>query len=148
MKKKQFFTILVLLWIGTTTYAQTVLDWADLSGEISLELPSPEAVLPGFQKATFSPKMSTLEGKKVMVIGYFLVLDGKQSAYLLSKNPMASCFFCGNGGPETIMELHFDEKPSFEMDDLLSVEGTLRLNEDDPNACYYRIENAEAFSLK
>ncbi|MEX0361864.1 MAG: hypothetical protein AB3N10_12860, partial [Allomuricauda sp.] len=77
----------------------------------------------------------------------FLVLDGTQSVYLLSKNPMASCFFCGNGGPETIMELEFSEKPSFVMDDLLSVSGLLRLNADNPNQCYYRIEKAIALSL-
>ncbi len=140
--------VMLVLWIGSTVYAQHVLDWADLSKEISLEMPSPDLVLPGFQKATFSSEISALEGKKVIVIGYFLILDGKQSVYLLSKNPMASCFFCGNGGPETIMELHFDKKPSFAMDDLLSVEGTLHLNGDDPEACYYRIENVEAFRLK
>ncbi len=61
---------------------------------------------------------------------------------------MASCFFCGNGGPETVMDLEFTEKPSFVMDELISVKGTFHLNENDPNACYYRIENADALSFK
>lgn len=61
---------------------------------------------------------------------------------------MASCFFCGNGGPETIVDLWFAQKPSFGMDELISVEGILRLNEQNPNASYYRIEEADATSFK
>jgi len=144
----RFFLLIIIICMGITARAQIALDWSDLSKGISLELPSPEAIVPGFQKATFISKMKALEGKKVIITGYLLILDGEQSTYLLSKNPMASCFFCGNGGPETVLALQFSQKPSFEMDELLSVEGTFHLNEDDPNACYYRIENADALSFK
>nr|WP_299342669.1 hypothetical protein [Allomuricauda sp.] len=144
----RFFVLIALFWTVTSVTAQTVLDWSDLSEGISWELPSLESMIPGFQKATFSQKMKTLEGKEVTITGYLLVLDGRQSVYLLSKNPMASCFFCGNGGPETVMDLEFTEKPSFVMDELISVKGTFHLNENDPNACYYRIENADALSFK
>ncbi len=134
--------------MGTTAHAQTVLSWSDLSTEISWELQSIETMIPGFQRATFSPKMRALEGEEVIITGYLLVLDGRQTVYLLSKNPMASCFFCGNGGPETIVALEFTQKPSFVMDELISVKGTLRLNQDNPNACYYRVEAADATSFK
>lgn len=134
--------------MGSSTHAQTVLSWSDLSEEISWELPSIEAMIPGFQKATFSPKMRALEGKEVIITGYLLVLDGRQTVYLLSKNPMASCFFCGNGGPETIVALDFTQKPSFVMDELISVKGILRLNRDNPNACYYSVVAADALSFK
>lgn len=144
----RFFLLIVLFWMGITARAQTILDWSDLSEGISWELPPPEAILPGFQKATFSSKMKALEGKQVIITGYLLVLDSEKSIYLLSKNPMASCFFCGSGGPETIVDLKFAQKPSFVMDELLSVKGTLHLNENNPNACYYRIEKAEASSFK
>ncbi|MEM9867316.1 MAG: hypothetical protein AAF765_06495 [Bacteroidota bacterium] len=144
----RFFVWIQFFCMAEMTLAQTTLDWSDLSEGISWELPSPEAIFPGFQQASFSDKMKTLEGKQVTIIGYFLVLDGKQSVYLLSKNPMASCFFCGNGGPETIVDLEFTEKPSFVMDELLSIKGKLYLNEKDPNSAYYRIENANAISFK
>ncbi|WP_435624453.1 hypothetical protein [Flagellimonas sp.] len=127
--------------------AQTVLTWEDLSDGIFWESHTPNALVPGFEKATFSAKLRALEGKKVSITGYLLVLDGRQSVFLLSKNPMASCFFCGNGGPESIMALNFTKKPSFKMDDLLSVEGTFHMNGTDPNASYYRIENADAVSF-
>lgn len=144
----RFFVLIALFWIGTDARGQAVLDWSDLAEGISWALPSPEAIFPGFQTANFSSKMKELKGKQVIITGYFLVLDGEQSVYLLSKNPMASCFFCGNGGPETVVDLRFSQKPSFMMDELLSVTGTLHLNENNPNECYYRIENANALSFK
>lgn len=140
--------VIVLFWMGTEIRGQTLLDWSDLSEGISWELSSPEDIFAGFQKATFSPELKALEGKQVIITGYLLVLGGNPPVYLLSKNPMATCFFCGNGGPETILELQFTEKTSFIMDELISVEGTLHLNEGDPNACYYKIDNADAQSYK
>jgi len=124
------------------------LSWEDLSEGISWESPTSDTLFPGFQKATFSDRLQALQGKKVTITGYLLVLDGKQAVYLLSKNPMASCFFCGNGGPETVADLRFAKKPSFAMDELLSVEGTLYLNKNNPNASYFRIENANGISFK
>jgi len=144
----RFFLFAVLFWIGTVSYGQTSLDWSDLSQSISFESSSETSFFPEFQKANFSLKMKALEGTEVIITGYFLKLDEQQSVYLLSKNPMASCFFCGNGGPETVIGLQFEEKPSFVIDDLLSIKGILRLNRDDPNICYYSIENADALSLK
>ena len=144
----RFLTFILFLLLSKGLQGQTALHWSDLSAGISWELPSSEMVFAGFQTATFSPEMKALEGNQVVIIGYLLVLDGNQSVFLLSKNPMASCFFCGNGGPETIVDLKFSEKPSFKMDELLSVTGTLYLNENNPNASYYRIENASATSFE
>lgn len=92
--------------------------------------------------------MKALEGQQVIITGYLLVLDAEQSVFLLSKNPMASCFFCGNGGPETVLDLQFPQPPSFEMDEVITVEGTFYLNENNPNASYYKIGNADAISFK
>ncbi len=139
----RFSLLILLFWIGTTTQAQVDLDWENLSDGISFQELSLKETIPGFSKATFSEELAALEGKEVTLTGYFLVLDGNQSSYMLSKNPMASCFFCGNGGPETVVGLEFLKKPSFKMDELLSVKGILRLNDDNPNQYYYRIEEAD-----
>ncbi|UII76222.1 hypothetical protein LV716_00030 [Flagellimonas sp. HMM57] len=143
----RFLPFIVLIWMATTTYAQTSLDWSDLTGGISFQALSLEDPFPGFTKARFSEDLKALEGKEIVLTGYFLVLDGSQSVYMLSMNPMASCFFCGNGGPETVVGLQFAEKPAFKMDELLSVNGILRLNRQNPNEYYYRIENADAISF-
>ncbi len=144
MKTYSLFFCVMISWFGKEVHAQKILEWSDFTKGISWESETDFAI---FREAIFSPELMDLEGKEVIVTGYFLVLDGTQSIYMLSKNPMASCFFCGNGGPETIIELEFTEKPSFKMDDLLSVSGTLRLNRNNPNHCYYRIEEAEALGL-
>ena len=127
--------------------AQTTLYWSDLEGGISWNERIEKSAYPSFQEATFSEKLNRLDGQKVSLVGFLLVMDGAQSVYLLSKNPMASCFFCGNGGLETVSEISFAQRPSFSMDDLISVTGILRLNTNDPSRCYYRIEEAEAFGF-
>lgn len=139
--------VIVVIFIGSNVRSQAFLDWSDLTGGISFQALTPDNPIPGFSKAEFSHKLAALEGKEVVLTGYFLVLDGTQSMYMLSMNPMASCFFCGNGGPETVVGLQFLEKQSFRMDELLSVRGTLHLNRNDPNEYYYRIEATDAFSL-
>lgn len=148
IKNMRFYLLILLFCMGTNARAQVILDWSDLTEGISFQTLSLENPFPGFNEATFSEKLSALEGKEVILTGFFLVLDGKQSMYMLSKNPMASCFFCGNGGPETVVGLQFKEKPSFTMDTLLSVQGILRLNRDNPNLYYYRLEKADALRLE
>ncbi len=141
------FILLLVFHIGVTAESQAFIDWYDLSGGIAFNSQSLDDPFQGFSIATFSEELTALEGKEVVLTGYFLRLDSNQSIYMLSKNPMASCFFCGNGGPETVVGLQFLERPSFDMDELLSVRGILRLNKDNPNQYYYRIEKADAFSL-
>ncbi len=144
---KPVVQLLIFLVFCFGIKAQTALDWSDLERGISWKKSTSKLTYPGFLEANFSDKLTDLEGKEVSLIGFLLVLDGKQSIYMLSKNPMASCFFCGNGGPETISEIAFVKKPSFVMDDLITVTGVLRLNRDDPLRCYYLIEEAEGFGL-
>ncbi|MFP2995231.1 hypothetical protein ABN763_04945 [Spongiivirga sp. MCCC 1A20706] len=141
------YLLIILVLIVSVTKAQAVLDWSDLSDGIVFKTALTNTMLPEFRKATFVPDLKILDGKEVSITGYFLLIDTKQAVYLLSKNPMASCFFCGNGGLETVIDLSFEKKPSFEMDDLIIVKGIFRLNGDDPNKSYYRIENADAFSF-
>ena len=137
----------LLLFIFQSSWAQMELHWNDLTMGINLSLVIEQGVLPQFEPASFSPKMRALEGEKVTMTGYFLVLDSQLSRFMLSKNPMASCFFCGNGGPETVMDLRFKEYPKFKMDDVISVEGILRLNEDSPESSYYILEEVTAFKF-
>lgn len=62
--------------------------------------------------------------KKVTIVGYFLDLDPNGEWFILSKNPFATCFFCGKAGPETILELvGFKNKKKFKSDDMVEVTG-------------------------
>lgn len=57
---------------------------------------------------------------------------------------MSSCFFCGVGGPETAIELEFKNKPIFKTDDIITVTGTLKLNQDDVEHFNYILTNCKA----
>lgn len=139
--------ILLFFSISHVLIGQTPIDWSDFENGISWRSGSEGSTFPGFMEADFSDNLERLEGQKISLIGFLIVLDGAQSVYMLSKNPMAECFFCGNGGPETVAQVKFKESHSFEMDDLISVTGILRLNRKDPTRCYYLIEDIEAFGL-
>jgi hypothetical protein len=77
--------------------------------------------------STINKQTMSLEdvvNKKVTIKGYFLDLDPNGEWYILSKNPFATCFFCGKAGPETILELvGFKNKKKFKSDDMVEVTG-------------------------
>ncbi len=92
----------------------------------------------------FSPFIKSLEGNKIALSGYFLNVDPESKMYILSKGPMSSCFFCGQGGPETAVELVFPQKPNFKTDDIIMVTGTLKLNKDDVEHFNYIMTDCRA----
>lgn len=131
-----------------TLQAQTNMGWQDLASGIILNFAPKQGIIPKFEPAAFTPDMKSMEGQKISITGYFLVLDARRSRFLLSKNPFASCFFCGNGGPETVMDLKFTKSYNFELDDVITVEGVLRLNESDPAYSYFILEKAVAYPFE
>jgi len=139
--------LFLVLPFAAVTMAQTELNWADLESGITWQKAQQGSSYPSFLNATFSSQLTMLEGQKITLTGFLLVLDGRKSIYMLSKFPMASCFFCGGSGAETVAEISFVEKPSFGMDDLITVTGSLRLNGNDPTRCYYSIERAEGLGF-
>ena len=79
-----------------------------------------------------------LEGKKVQIQGYMIPVDLELGLYVLSANPYAACFFCGNAGPESVMALKFDKKPRrFELDEVVTFKGTLQLNDSNVDEMNY-----------
>lgn len=84
----------------------------------------------GKMKPTFPKVLETnFENQEVTITGYLIPMDVSENKYALSKNPFTSCFFCGNAGPATVIELQFKEDPGrFATDKYLMVKGRLRLN--------------------
>ncbi|MBT0607373.1 hypothetical protein [Aequorivita echinoideorum] len=97
---------------------------------------------------TFGQDVKKLEGKEITLSGYFLNISPEDDLYILSKNPMAACFFCGMAGPETTVELHFKKKPNFYTDDIITVTGTLSLNSKDVTHLNYILDNCTAVKAK
>jgi hypothetical protein len=134
-----------VLLVAAPGYAQTEINWRILS-DVRFTDKYSEEVQAYFYYPTFGKSVKALEGKEVYMKGYMLVIDRKAGLYVLSQNPFASCFFCGSGGPESIVELKLKAgHPKFSMDEVVTVKGRLKLNQDDIYQCNYILEDAEVY---
>jgi hypothetical protein len=121
------------------------IDWAFLSkvewGEKYFEEYDETVYYPDFSKEVLA-----LDGTFIEIEGYIIPVDVESGYYVLSANPFASCFFCGNAGPESVMELQFLEgnKGAYKTDEILTFRGRLKLNWDDLEHCNYILQNATA----
>ncbi|MFK7905103.1 MAG: hypothetical protein AB8B69_08260, partial [Chitinophagales bacterium] len=74
---------------------------------------------------------------------FMIPVDVDGDYYVLSAFPYSSCFFCGNAGPESVVELRLAKKGQrFQMDDARKFKGMLVLSQT-PNGLIYVLEDAE-----
>jgi hypothetical protein len=97
-----------------------------------------------FQKPIFSAAAKALEGKKVSLPGYMVPFETglRGTHFMFSSMPLNACFFCGVGGPETVIEVYTTEPANFS-DKPIEITGILRLNATDPDKMIYILEKAE-----
>lgn len=127
----------------TIGQSQTEITWGTLD-DVTFTEEYMEEAQANYYYPDFGSSVKALEGKQVEIKGYMLVIDSKSGFYVLSRYPYASCFFCGNGGPESIAQLQMKPgSPQFEMDQQVTVIGTLKLNYNDVYQCNYILENTE-----
>ncbi len=93
----------------------------------------------------FSKEVLALDSTLVEIEGYIIPVDVESGYYVLSANPFASCFFCGNAGPESVVELQFAGKlkKTFTTDEVATFQGRLKLNWDDLEHCNYILQGAK-----
>ena len=127
--KSKLITLIFLFFV-VFCFSQQQISWQDLSKVTYTDKYFPKYD-DYFKYPNFSKSVKALNGKKVTIKGYFLNIRGEEKIYILSKGPMASCFFCGQGGPETAIELQFDNKQNFKTDTIIAITGVLKINEDD-----------------
>jgi hypothetical protein len=122
------------------TIAQTQNVWKSLS-EVSYKISEDqygELYVP-----VFSTNISKLEGKVVEADGYIIPFEGmfKPEHIILSSLPLAECFFCGSGGPETVMEVILSTPIKY-TSNRVKVRGKLTLNSKDPEKLMYILKDA------
>ena len=136
---------MVFILFANTAISQTQIDWSVLS-DVEFTDVYMEEVDEYFLYPHFGPSVRNLAGQEVMIRGFVLAIDPTENYYILSKGPFSSCFFCGVGGPETIVELEMrSSKDVFIMDEVATLKGTLKLNSDDIYQCNYILQNAEVY---
>lgn len=140
---KHKIIIVLSLLFTLSSFSQKIVSWEDLS-QVNFIDKFFQEYDQYFLYPQFSESVKALDGEKITLTGYFLDIDPSGTIFVLSRGPMASCYFCGSGGPETTVELQFDVKPLFKTDDMITVTGRLRLNADDVNHFNYILEDCEA----
>lgn len=93
----------------------------------------------------FQKGLRELEGKEVELVGFHIPLEvSSAETLILSKFPMAECFFCGGSGPESVAVIYLKEKPGrrLKMDQIIKVKGILALNASDVNELNFILKEA------
>ncbi|WKN46203.1 hypothetical protein [Tunicatimonas pelagia] len=94
----------------------------------------------------FSSEIEEMEGTEITVPGYIIPAGGLDAVFepdhfVLSSLPLAACFFCGMGGPETVVEVYLKEPMKY-TDTPIKIKGTLTLNTHDTYQLMYILEDA------
>jgi hypothetical protein len=116
------------------------LNWK-LLGQIKF-LKKPSKEYPeGVMFPVINPTLKAKNNRTIYMTGFIVPIDNKN--YALSKNVFASCFFCGQAGPETIMGIKF-KNPGVKLktDQYVTLQGTFRYNDSDVDDWIYHIDNA------
>ncbi len=97
-----------------------------------------------FDKPVFSTATKSLAGKSVTLPGYMVPFtDGiKGKHFILTSLPLNACFFCGVGGPESVVEVFLKKEITY-TEKPVEIHGTLKLNDKNPDQMIYVLENAE-----
>ncbi|QCK13571.1 DUF3299 domain-containing protein [Mangrovivirga cuniculi] len=135
--------ILIFLITIIPVFGQTKIDWSTLA-DVQFNQTYDNQLETYFTEPTFGPKVKAIDGKEIIIEGYVIPMDVEKGEFVLSKNPFANCFFCGNAGPETVMELNL--KPGhkkFKTDDYVVFKGKFRLNKSDIYHLNYILDDAD-----
>src|SRR5262245_57681947 len=119
---KRLSLIGLMMVIGSVMFAQGKVDtWAAFA-KTKFEPKYYEKLGEYLFYPNFTAELKALEGKEVTIQGYYIPFAPDDSEYvILSKFPQSQCFFCGGGGPESIVEINFAKNPSkFQVDDLVT----------------------------
>jgi hypothetical protein len=92
----------------------------------------------------FSDEIKALEGTVISLSGYIIPFEGmfKPDHLIISSLPIASCFFCGGAGPESVAEVYLDETVKYTAKKV-TVQGKLSLNDQNMDELMYILKDAK-----
>lgn len=142
------FTSIVLLIFSSQAFSQKFtyqgypsLIWPKL---YDIEYDNKVEFIGDFGKPVFSTAVKSLSGKTITLPGYMMPFESgmRASHFMLSATPIYACFFCGAGGPESVVEVYLN-KPVNYTEKIVEVRGKLKLNDTNPEHMFYILEDAE-----
>jgi hypothetical protein len=140
----RLFSIVFLCVLSQSIFAQAVpITWKTLTDVTFFEKYNKEYDF-NVLYPKFGPKVLALKNKIVEIEGYAIPVEELGSDILvLSALPYSQCFFCGNAGPESVMDIKSKKKIKVKMDKKLRFRGKLVLNETDLSKLNYILVDAE-----
>lgn len=146
MKSFTFFLLVLGCCNTMSLKAQEFLGW-EILADVSFASSYSESFGVEVFTATFGEMVQGLEGQEVVLSGYMIPLDAMGTSYVLSRNPNASCFFCGGAGPETVVALQLQAAhvQRYRTDAYLTFKGTLRLHTSNERTLNYVLQQAEPY---
>lgn len=96
-------------------------------------------------EGTYEEDLMTLDGQEIVISGYVIPLDALGLSYALSRTSFASCFFCGQAGPETVMELRIKPRSieaSRLKNTLIKFRGMFQIKTSNELGLHYSLQNA------
>ena len=124
-------------------FSQNIITW-ELLKDVEFDEIWSEEFQAYYMVPKFSKSVKEMDGKEVQIRGFIIPVDIVKDYYVLSANPYSSCFFCGQAGPESVMEIQMIKKyEGLRMDQVITFHGTLRLNIDDIYQLNYILEEAQ-----
>jgi hypothetical protein len=97
-----------------------------------------------YNKPVFTKAVRALANKRITLPGYMVPFESGSTGFniTISSLPLNACFFCGVGGPETVVEVNLKTKTDY-IEKPIEVQGILRLNEADPDRLIYILDEAQ-----
>ena len=141
--KKKIFLLLISGFFSLQFYSQNIITW-ELLKNVEFDEIWSEEFQAYYMVPKFSSSVKSMDNKEVQIRGFIIPVDIVQDYYVLSANPYSSCFFCGQAGPESVMEVQLVKKyEGLRMDQVITFKGKLKLNIDDIYQLNYILEDAE-----
>lgn len=141
-------SVFAFLIFGTSVLAQTKTDMWNEFAKTKFESKYYEKIGEYLFYPNFSTELKALEGKEVTIQGFYVPFAPEDGNYIvISKYPMSQCFFCGGAGPESIAEVVLvKSSQKFQVDDLITVKGKLKLNAEDVEHVNFILKDAVLIS--
>jgi len=143
MRNKIILATTFFLFFVGNIFSQNIITW-ELLKNVEFDEIWSEEFQAYYMVPKFSESVKEMDGKEVQIRGFIIPVDIVQDYYVLSANPYSSCFFCGQAGPESVMEIQMIKKyEGLRMDQVITYKGTLKLNVDAIYQLNYILEDAE-----
>ncbi|MEQ8712156.1 MAG: hypothetical protein RIC80_04015 [Cyclobacteriaceae bacterium] len=140
---KRLTILSVLIFLSGITLAQGTLSSQNWEKLAAVSYEKTEDEYGELFVPVFGTDIRAMEGKEITLPGYIIPFEGmfKPDHIIISSLPVAACFFCGSGGPESVAEVYMADPIKYTAN-AIKVTGTLELNDTDFNQLMYILKDA------